>query len=131
MVARRMFIKGAVAMAAAASGINASPSHAWQVPNSSGTGAPKHRAPPNACDCHMHIYDPGRFPMTPSKRAAPSNATVEDYQLLQKRIGTTRVVIVQPRNYATDNRVTLDAVARLAPNARGVAVSTRLSPMPS
>ena len=47
---------------------------------------------------------------------------MEEYRLLQKRIGTTRVVIVQPRNYATDNRVTLDAIAQLGPNARGVAV---------
>ena len=92
-----------------------------QVPNSAGTRPPKLKAPPNACDCHMHIYDPGRFPMAASKRAAPSNATVEDYRKLQKRIGTTRVVIVQPRNYATDNSVTLDAIARLG-NARGVAV---------
>ena len=53
------------------------------------------------------------------------------YRLLQKRIGTTRVVVVQPRNYAIDNRVTLDAIAQLGPNARGVAVSTRRSPMPS
>jgi len=109
-------------MAAATSGITPLQSHAQQVPNSSGTDAPQHKAPPNACDCHMHIYDPGRFPMPPSKRQAPSNSTIEDYRLLQKRIGTTRVVIVQPRNYATDNRVTLDAVARLAPNARGVGV---------
>jgi predicted TIM-barrel fold metal-dependent hydrolase len=41
--------------------------------------------------------------------------------LLQKRIGTTRVVIVTPRNYATDNRATVDAIAQLG-NARGVAV---------
>jgi predicted TIM-barrel fold metal-dependent hydrolase len=53
---------------------------------------------------------------------APSHAAVPEYRLLQKRIGTTRVVIVQPRNYATDNRVTVDAIARLGPNARGVAV---------
>src|SRR5262245_5290005 len=72
----------------------------------------------------MHIYDPARFPMPPNPRRAPSNATVAEYRLLQKRIGTTRVVVVQPRNYATDNRVTLDAIAQLAPNARGVAVVT-------
>jgi predicted TIM-barrel fold metal-dependent hydrolase len=42
--------------------------------------------------------------------------------LLQKRIGTTRVVVVTPRNYATENAVTLDALAQLGPNARGVAV---------
>jgi D-galactarolactone isomerase len=43
--------------------------------------------------------------------------------LLQKRIGTSRVVIVTPRNYATDNAVTADAIAQLGiANARGVAV---------
>lgn len=91
------------------------------VPNSSGTEPPQLKAPARACDCHMHIYDPARFPMSPSQRVAPTNAAVPQYRLLQKRIGTTRVVIVTPRNYATDNRVTVDAIARLAP-ARGVAV---------
>jgi D-galactarolactone isomerase len=123
MVARRTFIKGvSMAMIGAASGIGGGDGNAQQVPNTTGTNPPKLKTPPNACDCHMHIYDPGRFPMPPSKRAPPSNATVDDYRQLQKRIGTTRVVIVQPRNYATDNAVTVDAIARLAPNARGVAV---------
>lgn len=92
------------------------------VPNSSGTAPPRLKAPASACDCHMHIYDPARFPMPPSKRVAPTNATVADYRLLQKRTGTTRVVVVQPRNYATENAVTLDALAQLAPNARGIVV---------
>jgi D-galactarolactone isomerase len=92
------------------------------VPNSSGTAPPKLKAPANACDCHMHIYDPARFPMPPSQRIAPSNAAVPQYRLLQQRIGTTRVIVVQPRNYAIDNRVTLDALKQFAPNARGVAV---------
>ncbi len=94
------------------------------MPNSAGNEPPKLKAPANAADCHMHIYDPMRFPMPPNPRPAPTNATVAEYRLLQKRIGTTRVVIVQPRNYATDNRVTLDAIAQLAPSARGVAVVT-------
>ena len=92
------------------------------VPNSTGSAPPKLKAPANACDCHMHIYDPLRFPMPPSKRVAPTHATVADYRLLQKRLGTARVVIVQPRNYATENEVTLDAIEKLGPNARGVAV---------
>ncbi len=33
-----------------------------QVPNSGGTAAPKLKAPANACDCHMHLYDAARFP---------------------------------------------------------------------
>ena len=42
--------------------------------------------------------------------------------MLQKRLGTTRNVIVTPLPYAGDNRVTLDAIERLAPNARGIAL---------
>ena len=117
-IERRTFL--AAAAAAAASGMtDARAQHA--VPNSSGTEAPKFKAPPNACDCHMHIYDPARFAMPEIGRAAPTNATVTEYRLLQKRIGTSRVVVVQPRNYATLNDVTLDAIKQLAP-ARGVAV---------
>lgn len=90
-----------------------------KVPNSSGTNAPKLKAPANAADCHIHIYDPRFQPPVPH----PSNGTVQDYRLLQKRIGVSRVVIVQPRNYATDNSVTVDAVKQLGmANARGVGV---------
>ena len=117
-IGRRRFLAGAGALAA--SGMSAQAQH--NVPNSAGTEAPKLKAPANACDCHMHIYDPERFAMPPSPRVAPSNAAVSHYRLLQKRIGTTRVVVVQPRNYAIDNRVTVDAIAQLGPNARGVAV---------
>ena len=104
-------------------GLATADSAAHRVANSAGTAAAKLKAPPNACDCHMHIYDPARFPMPPhgGKRAAPTHAEVAEYQKLQQRIGTTRVVIVQPRHYGTDNRVTLDAIARLG-HARGVAV---------
>ena len=126
MIPRRTFIKGAsmAAITATTSGLHVGQGHAQQVPNSVGIEPPKPKAPANAADCHMHTYDPARFPMPPNPRAAPTNATVEDYRLLQKRIGTTRVVIVQPRNYATDNRVTLYAISQLGPNARGVAVVT-------
>lgn len=89
------------------------------VPNSSGTAPPRLTAPENAADCHIHIYDPRYAPRV----EAPAQATVEDYRLLQKRIGTSRVVVVQARNYRTDNAVVLDAIARLGSDrARGVAV---------
>jgi len=121
MIARRTFIKGAsLAALATTSGIR--PGRAQAVSNSSGTEPPKLKAPANACDCHMHIYDPVRFQMPPSKRVPPSEATVAHYRELQKRIGTTCTVVVQPRNYAIDNRVTLDAIAQLGADARGVAV---------
>jgi D-galactarolactone isomerase len=117
MIARRNFIRGAMAMIATLSG------QAQEIPNSVGTNHPKLKAPPHACDCHMHIYDPDRFPLTPNPKAAPTRAAVPQYRMLQKRIGTTRVVIVTPRNYGINNNATLDAIAHLGPaDARGVAV---------
>src|SRR5688500_4250593 len=85
------------------------------APNSSGTAPPKLKAPAHAADCHI----PLRFPDHPT----PADASVADYRLLQRRIGYSRVVIVQPRKYATDNSVTLDAIKQLGiSDARGIAV---------
>ena len=53
------------------------------------------------------------------------NARVMDYRLLQKRIGTTRNIVVTPAPYPAtfaDNQVTLDAVGQFGTYARGVAV---------
>jgi len=91
------------------------------VPWSSGTAPPKLKPPRNACDCHMHIYD-SRFPVASTAKLRPGDATVDDYRLLQKRIGTTRNVVVTPSTYGTDNACTLDAMAKLGASARGVAV---------
>jgi D-galactarolactone isomerase len=95
---------------------------AWDgaVPNSAGRAPPKLVAPAHACDCHMHIYD-ARFPALRPQSRMQADAAVADYRLLRQRIGTSRVVIVTPAVYATDNRVTLDAIAQLG-DARGVAV---------
>ncbi|HUI99929.1 MAG TPA: amidohydrolase family protein [Usitatibacter sp.] len=96
---------------------------ALPVPNSGGTSRPRFKAPANACDCHVHVYDP-RFPMAWRSLPRVTDATVREYRRLQERIGTTRAVIVQPAAYGTDNRVTVDAVAQLGPDAaRGVAVA--------
>jgi len=93
-----------------------------QIPHSSGTDAPRLKAPANACDCHMHIYDAERFPPRRTGARMQSNAGVPEYRLFQDRIGTSRVVVVTPAAYITDNDVTLDALAQLGPQARGVSV---------
>ena len=57
------------------------------VPNSTGSAPPKLKAPANACDCHMHIYDAARFPPArpgPQSRMQ-SDAAVAQYRLLQQR----------------------------------------------
>jgi predicted TIM-barrel fold metal-dependent hydrolase len=122
MVARRDFLKGASATAMAAmSGLSVCSGYAQTVPWSSGTEPPKLKAPANACDCHMHIYN-GRFPVAANATLKPADALVPDYRLLQKRIGTTRNVIVTPSTYGTDNSATLDGMAQLGSAVRGVAV---------
>lgn len=123
IIKRRTFLKGAGLIAlAAAGGVRIPESRAQeQVPWSSGSEMPKLKAPANACDCHMHIYN-NRFPIAPNATLRPEDALVEHYRLLQRRIGTTRNVIVTPSTYGTDNRYTLDAMAKIGPTARSVAV---------
>src|SRR5580692_3312738 len=94
---------------------------AQQVKWSEGTEPPKLKAPPNACDCHMHIYN-SRFAAAPGVGPHPVDARAEDYRLFPKRIGTTRNVIVTPSTYGTDNSCTLDALATLGASARAIAV---------
>ncbi|MBR0846403.1 amidohydrolase family protein [Bradyrhizobium diazoefficiens] len=92
------------------------------VPNSVGSAPPRLNVPANACDCHFHIYDE-RFPVSPHWRQGfPPGATVADYRLLQRRLGTTRSVVVQPSTYGIDNRCLVDALGQLGAAARGVAV---------
>ncbi len=92
-------------------------------PNSSGTTLARYTAPPDACDSHIHIYDT-RFEMTWPNLRTVTDASVAEYRLLQQRIRTRRVVVVQPAAYGTDNRVTIDAVGQFGTeNARGIAVA--------
>jgi D-galactarolactone isomerase len=120
LIPRRTFLTAMGATVIAAGDFDASRGQMSQtVPWSS--EQPKLKAPPNACDCHMHIYD-SRFPAAPAAKLHPGDATVDDYRRLQKLIGTTRNVVVTPSTYGTDNSCTLDAMAKLGATARGVAV---------
>src|SRR5882757_11036763 len=122
MIARRTLLQGAATAALAASTTAISfQLRAQPVPYSAGTEPPKLKAPPNTCDCHMHIYN-SRFPAAPDAALRPGDAHAEDYRLFQKRIGTTRNVIVTPSTYGTDNSCTLDALATLGSTARAIAV---------
>lgn len=97
---------------------------ATPVPFSAGTAAPRTALPAGACDCHVHVYDQS-FPAAPGARLLPPDASAQDYRLLQQRIGTSRVVLVTPSTYGTDNRSLLNGLAAFAASgveARGVAV---------
>src|SRR5437879_12217912 len=120
-IGRRTFLHGAGLAALTAAGILPCESRAQiAVPKSRGTAPPKLKAPALACDCHHHIYDTAR--VAPVQRPEP-NASVAEYRLLQRRIGTTRDVVVTPSAYGTDNRVTLDAISQLGANHHAIGVA--------
>ena len=88
----------------------------------SAKSAPKLNAPDGACDTHMHFYDQ-KYPLAPTAASAPpEDGSVATYQALRRRIGIARTVVVQPTAYGKDNSCTLDGMAALGRNARGVAV---------
>ena len=77
--------------------------------------------PPGSCDCHMHVFE-DRFPLAPTATFKPPHAPAAAYRVMQQALGLTRVVVVQPTGYAFDNRCTLEAMAALGPQARGIVV---------
>jgi predicted TIM-barrel fold metal-dependent hydrolase len=118
---RELLLRATGVAAAALVGSNVRPASAQKaVKYSSGTEAPKTRAPAGATDCHFHIYD-NRFPPAPGGLPAP-DALPDDYRALKARIGTSRGVVVQPSLFGVDNRPTLEGMAALGSNFRAVAV---------
>lgn len=83
--------------------------------------APKLKAAAGACDCHMHIYE-DRFPLAPQAVFKPPHAPLEDYLTVQKALGLSRTVLVQPNGYGFDNRCMLEAMAALGDSARAIAI---------
>ncbi len=120
-VLKTMSLAAAGALTGCASGWPSRTQRTGSVKFSAGTGRPKLKAPVNATDCHHHIYN-SQYPVDPTATLRPPDASVEDYRALQRRLGTSRNVLVQPSTYGTDNRAHLEALAAFGPSARMVAV---------
>ena len=133
MIARRTFIRGAsmLVLAASTSRMYVEESFAQQVPDFLRHRAGELKAPSGACDCHHHIYDAARFLLaTPGGLIIP-DARIEEFRMLQRRIGTSRNIVVTPSVYGIDNRVTLTR-SRSSDRMRAASPSsTRRSPMRS
>ncbi|MGH7094221.1 MAG: ROK family protein, partial [Stellaceae bacterium] len=79
--------------------------------------------PRGACDCHVHVFgDPAQFPFAAVRGYTPPPASADELRKLHRALRISRVVIVQPSVYGTDNSCTLDGMRRLGARARGVAV---------
>jgi predicted TIM-barrel fold metal-dependent hydrolase len=69
------------------------------------------------------VFGPAdRFPFSPARRYTPPDAGIDDFQLLQQRLGLSRAVLVQASCHGTDNAALLDALHRGEGRYAGVAM---------
>jgi 2-pyrone-4,6-dicarboxylate lactonase len=81
---------------------------------------PAFRMPPNACDTHCHVFEPG-YPHVPDPLYTFPDGTADQYLRMAEVLGIERMVLVQPTFYGTDNSLLTDVLKRLGPHCRGVA----------
>jgi predicted TIM-barrel fold metal-dependent hydrolase len=92
------------------------------LPPDPNTRAPRWTVPKGACDTHAHIFGPPHlFPYCDRRRYTPPAAPVEHYRNMQSITGLSRAVFVTPTAHGYDNRVILDAIAKMGSSARGIA----------
>ena len=97
------------------------------LPHSGASHPPSLPMPTGATDCHMHVFDPA-VPAVPDAPVRHAAATVAEYRRLQRTLGTTRCVVVQPSLYGLDNTATLEALAEFGDAARAVVVIDPATP---
>ena len=79
--------------------------------------------PAGACDCHVHVFgDGGGVPVRRRARLHAAAGQRRRTAAAAAALHLSRVVIVQPSVYGSDNSCTLDGMRRLGDRARGVAV---------
>jgi 2-pyrone-4,6-dicarboxylate lactonase len=84
---------------------------------------PRYVPPLGAVDAHCHVFGPeAEFPFSAKAKYLPQDAGPEMLFALRDHLVFARNVIVQATCHGTDNRATLDAIAKSNGKARGVAV---------
>ena len=79
--------------------------------------------PPNATDAHCHVFGPAeRFPFSPTRTYTPPDSGIDDFEVLQDRLGLSRAVFVQASCHGTDNAAMVDALRRGKGRYAGVAM---------
>jgi predicted TIM-barrel fold metal-dependent hydrolase len=94
-----------------------------QPPNPN-TRTPKLKAPPGACDTHLHVYGPfDRYPLVAERNYDPDpRSTLDDYLKVHRTLGLERAVIVTGSGNGTNNQITLDALTRMKGRFKGLAL---------
>lgn len=88
--------------------------------------SPKRKAPAGTVDTHIHMLaGMSEFPLWDKRVENPAhgfnmNRFIETYRTQMETLGIARTVVVHSILYGSDNSVTLEAIRRLGPNARGI-----------
>jgi len=79
--------------------------------------------PADACDAHCHVFGPAhRFPFATDRSYTPPDSSIDDFEVLQDRLGLSRAVFVQASCHGTDNAAMVDALGRGHGRYAGVAM---------
>ncbi|WP_420624511.1 amidohydrolase family protein [Candidatus Poriferisodalis sp.] len=79
--------------------------------------------PAGATDAHCHVFGPAHeFPFAPEATYTPPDAGIDDFEVLQRRLGLSRAVFVQASCHGTDNSAMVEALVRGKGRYAGVAM---------
>jgi 2-pyrone-4,6-dicarboxylate lactonase len=80
---------------------------------------PTYELPAGSCDAHFHVFEPG-YPHVPNPLYTFPDGTLDKYLALADFLGISRMVLVQPTFYGTDNSLTLEVLRRAGSRCRAV-----------
>jgi predicted TIM-barrel fold metal-dependent hydrolase len=84
---------------------------------------PKLKAPPGACDTHIHLFGPAeKYPFATDSPYTSRDALPETFIALQETLGLSTAVIVSPGGYGRNYSLLADALAKHPHRFRGIAL---------
>jgi 2-pyrone-4,6-dicarboxylate lactonase len=84
---------------------------------------PKLKAPPGACDSHIHLFGPAaKYPFAPDSPYTSRDALPETLFALQDKLGLSTAVIVSPGGYGRNYNMLADVLAKYPNRFRGIAL---------
>jgi 2-pyrone-4,6-dicarboxylate lactonase len=84
---------------------------------------PKLKAPPGACDTHIHLFGPAaKYPFAPDSPYTSRDALPETFHALQDKLGMSTAVIVSPGGYGRNYSLLADVLAKYPDRFRGIAL---------
>ncbi len=84
---------------------------------------PKIKAPPGACDTHIHLFGPAaKYPFAPDSPYTSRDALPETFMALQDTLGLSTAVIVSPGGYGRNYSLLADVLTKYPERFRGIAL---------